>query len=48
MLFPEIVILSRIGSNFCNLFDVDLGIHFLPNLTKYLVTVRIWGPLQYV
>ena len=33
MLFPEIVISSRIGSNFYNLFDADLDIHFLPDLT---------------
>ena len=35
MLFPEIVISSRIGSNFRNLFDADLGIHFLPDLTIF-------------
>ena len=33
MLFPEIVIWSSIGSNFCILFDADLGINFLPDLT---------------
>ena len=43
ILFPEIVILSRIGSNFRNLFDADLGIHFLPDLTIFSNCESMWS-----
>ena len=47
MLFPEIVILSRIGSNFRNLLDA-IWVSIFCQIWQYVVTVRVWGALQYV